>query len=107
MKPIPFDSLCLSAVLGELGSWVGARIQRISQPSEHELVLELHQGGLGWFLISADPTYARAHFVTKKPTNPVPVPALCAVLRSHVEGGFISGVDQPAGDRVLHLEIQA
>lgn len=107
MKPIPFDSLCLSVVLGELQPWVGAKVQRISQPTPNEIVIELHQGGIGWLLISADPSYTRAHFVTKKPTNPVPVPGLCAALRSHLEGGYIASVAQPNGDRVLELEIQA
>lgn len=106
MKPIPFDSLCLKAVVAELRPWVGAKIQRISQPEPDVLVLELHRGHPAWFLISAHPVYCRAHFSTRKPANPVPTPSFCAALRSRFEGGYVEDVSQPDGDRVLVLTIR-
>lgn len=103
MKPIPFDSLCLAAITGELRPWVGAKLQRVSQPNEDTTVFEWHRGGQAWFLISANLTYARAHFSTRKPSNPVPVPGFCAVLRSRLEGGFLEDAVQLNRDRVLRL----
>lgn len=107
MKPIPFDNLCLAAVVAEMRPWVGAKIQRVSQPLEDCLVLEIHRGQSAWFLISVHPVYCRAHFSTRKPANPVPTPGLCAALRGRMEGAFIEDVSQPNGDRVLVLTIRA
>ena len=44
---IPFDSLCVAAIVHEIKPWIGAKVQRITQPSEHEIVLGLYFVTLG------------------------------------------------------------
>lgn len=107
MKPIPFDNVCLRAVVAELAPWVGAKVQRVSQPTPDTLVIEWHRGSASWFLLSTHPVYCRAHLSSRKPGNPVPIPPFCAVLRGRLEGAFLASVTQPHGDRILRLEFQA
>ena len=105
---IPFDSLSLAAVVAEAQAYVGGRVQNIWQPDEFSVVLELyHQGKEALFLISAHPVFARAHFITKKPTNLQPMPGLCAALRSRVDGARIRAIEQVNFDRILALTLES
>jgi predicted ribosome quality control (RQC) complex YloA/Tae2 family protein len=102
---IPFDSVALRAVISELRPYLGARVQRILQPSPFEVVLTLYSSSHGEaaLLLSCDPVFARAHLVTQRsPTLPNP-PAFVAALRARIEGSRLVLVEQVGFDRILHL----
>lgn len=104
---IPFDSLTLAAVVSECQAFVGAKIQKISQPSAHVVVFELYGvSGQGFLLITCDPQFARTHFVTKKPANPTNPPQFCTALRAKLGGGRIVGIRQERFDRVMTIEFE-
>lgn len=85
-----------------------ARIEKIHQPSERELVITLRtRQGTARVLLSAHRSYARAHeLLTGRPANPEEPPMFCMRLRKHLEGGRILKVRQQAYDRVLELVIE-
>lgn len=85
-----------------------ARIDKIHQPSERELVLTLRsKSGTSRIMLSAHRSYARAHeLLTVRPANPEEPPMFCMRMRKHLEGGRIIKVRQQGYDRVLELLIE-
>ena len=106
---IPFDSLTLAAVVHELQTFVGAKVQRISQPTETEVVFEIYssQGGVGFLLLSCHPEFARAHLVTRKPGNPQEQPQFLQALRARVGVSRIMGIRQVRFDRILEIDFES
>ena len=82
-------------------------MQRIAQPDEHEVVFGLYAGGREyWLLLSADPVFARAHLVTKRPRNQPEPPGFLAALRSRLQDAHLKAVEQVRFDRMLHLTFE-
>jgi predicted ribosome quality control (RQC) complex YloA/Tae2 family protein len=106
---IPFDSLTLAAVTHELQGFVGARIQRITQPDPHAVVLELYgPAGVGWLLLSCDPVFYRAHLITRKPQgHRGEPPAFCMALRSRIDSAFVTRIEQVRFDRILRIDLSS
>ena len=106
-----FDSLLLAAVRDELdGALTGGKLEKISQPDPLEIVLRVyHAGHKHSLLLSCDPAHARAHLTVARRDNPPAPPPLCATLRRHLDGAWLSGVSLPLGfgERVLHLHFKA
>ncbi|GIV05372.1 MAG: hypothetical protein KatS3mg016_0947 [Fimbriimonadales bacterium] len=107
LKPIPFDSLNLYAVLHERGFFSGGRIQEIRQPDPLTVVLHIYMNREEHrLLISADAQHARMHCIsTKMPNAPTPPPFLQS-LRKHIDGGIIRQVHLVGFDRIVQIEIQ-
>jgi len=104
---IPFDSLTLAAVVGELRRLVGCRVQQASQPDDTTLVLGLYgPGGESWLLLSWHAEIARVHLSFRKPRN-APIPSgLLQAVRAHVVGGRLESVEQQGFDRVVRLSFR-
>jgi predicted ribosome quality control (RQC) complex YloA/Tae2 family protein len=103
---IPFDAVVLRAVLDELRTCIGAKVQRIVQPDEWTLVLELYGGhdtGTATLLLCCHPEFYRIHFVTLRYGGPPQPPTLCATLRARLDGSRLVGVTQVSGDRIAEL----
>ena len=104
---IPFDSLTLNAVVHELKPFVGAKVQKIVQPDANTIVLGMYGPGEGHLLISTDPVFARAHFVTKRYRNPQSVIGFCTHLRTHLDGAIVTKVRQVGFDRILEIDFES
>lgn len=102
---IPFDSVALRAVISELRPYVGARVQRILQPSPFEVILVLYSSSRGEaaLLLSCDPVFARVHLVTQRNSTLPNPPAFVAALRARIEGNRLALVEQVGFDRILHM----
>jgi len=104
---IPFDSLALASVVHELQGLVGGKVQRISQPTETEVVFELYgPAGVGHLLLSCHAEFSRAHLSTRKPANPIQPPQFCTALRSRIGVSRIMAVRQVRFDRVLEIDFE-
>lgn len=101
------DGIVTRALVHDLQRCVGARIHKIHQPTEHDLVLSVRGGGLsGKLLISANPTYPRVHFTTGSYVNPLEAPMFCMLLRKHCESGVIEAVKQVGNERIIHIDVR-
>ena len=91
-----FDAFFLSAVLEEVKErCVGARIDKIHQPSRDTLILQMHSRDYrSRLLFAANPTAPRLHLTNASPENPAEPPMFCMLLRKHLMGAKLSEVTQ-------------
>lgn len=103
-----FDGLFTTAMVYELQSLQDGRISRIHQPNGHEVLLTIRAQRQNFrLLVSIHPSYARVHLTEEAQTNPPEPLNFCMVLRKHLEGGFITAVEQSDTDRVITMSIRA
>ncbi|HIT52462.1 MAG TPA: NFACT family protein [Candidatus Fimivicinus intestinavium] len=87
---------------------VGARVEKVSQPSREELVLSLRsRAGAYKLLLSVRSNSPRLHFTANAPDNPQTPPMLCMLLRKALVGAVLTGLRQIGLDRVLFLDFDA
>jgi len=96
-----FDAFFLSAVLEEVRQrCIGARIDKIHQPSRDTLILHLRcREGREKLLFAANPTAPRLHLTSASPENPAEPPMFCMLLRKHLMGAKIADISQPPMER--------
>ena len=96
-----FDAFFLSAVLEEVRTkCIGARIDKIHQPSRDTLILHMHSREYRTkLLFAANPTAPRLHLTTASPENPAEPPMFCMLLRKHLMGAKLAEVSQPPMER--------
>ena len=96
-----FDAFFLSAVLSEVREkCIGARIDKIHQPSRDTLIVHMHsREHRTRLLFAANPTAPRLHLTTASPENPAEPPMFCMLLRKHLMGAKLSDVSQPPMER--------
>lgn len=101
------DGIVIRALVHELQSLVGARIHKIHQPSEHDLLWQVRGiNGSQKLLLSANPTYPRVHFTTYPFANPQQPPMFCMLLRKHCEGGVIETIEQVGNERIIQFRVR-
>ena len=100
-----FDAFFLSAVLGEVRSrCIGARVEKIHQPSRDTLILHLRcREGREKLLFAANPTAPRLHLTSASPENPAEPPMFCMLLRKHLLGAKLVDIVQPPMERAAAL----
>ncbi len=96
-----FDAFYMSAVLQELRQKaIGARVEKIHQPSRDTVILLLRcESGREKLLFAANPAAPRLHFTAASPENPPEPPMFCMLLRKHLSGARLSAISQPAMER--------
>ena len=52
------------------------------------------EGGRQKLLLAANPAAPRLHLTTANPENPDQPPMFCMLLRKHLSGGRLSGIEQ-------------
>ncbi|MFY9155300.1 MAG: NFACT family protein, partial [Bacillota bacterium] len=100
-----FDGLIMAAIASEFRrTLIGARVDKIYQPSRLELVMTMRQPGRSITIIaSAQPTAARVHITETVRENPPVPPAFCMLLRKHLIGSRVREIEQLGLDRVLKI----
>lgn len=103
---MPLDAVYLTALAGELSRGaVGSRVDRVHQPERDELILQLRgREGVKRLLLCASPNHPRVHFTAAPVENPAQPPMFCMLLRKHLIGGKLTGLNQPPAERVLELK---
>ncbi len=96
-----FDAFFMSAVLEEVREkCIGARIDKIHQPSRDTLILHMHsREHRTRLLFAANPTAPRLHLTSASPENPAEPPMFCMFLRKHLMGAKLAEVSQPPMER--------
>ena len=86
----------------------GGWIQKIYQPADHTVVLEIRTPGQTHrLLISCHSATSRIHVITAAFQNPPTPPPFCQFLRAHLQGARIDQVEQIQGDRIVQLALTA
>lgn len=101
------DGLSLSTLLIELNNKLtGGRIDKIFQPDKYTLLFWVRQSNENLrLLISVNPKHPRIHLTEATLENPATPPAFCMLLRKHLEGGRIAGINQHSLDRIALISI--
>ena len=95
-----FDAFYLSCVLAEVRTLQDARIEKIHQPARDTVILLLkHREGRAKLLFAANPAAPRLHLTTASPENPAEPPMFCMLLRKHLSGARLVGVEQASMER--------
>ncbi|WP_127591876.1 Rqc2 family fibronectin-binding protein [Paenibacillus lautus] len=101
------DGIVTRAIVHELQSCRGARINKIYQPNDRDIVFHIRtQQGNAKLLLSANPTYPRVHLTQETFLNPAEAPMFCMILRKHCESGIIEDIQQVGMERIIHLTIR-
>jgi predicted ribosome quality control (RQC) complex YloA/Tae2 family protein len=81
-------------------------IQKIHQPADRMLVLEIRVPGETYrLLISCEPDTARLHLSFHPLPNPSSPPPFCQFLRAHLQGARLEGIKQLSQDRIAALDL--
>ena len=99
----------LAAVVEEIAPILaGGWIQKIYQPTDRTVVLEIRAPGRTHrLLLSCHQESARLHFTTAAFRNPPTPPPFCQFLRAHLQGARIDRIEQIQGDRIVQLALTA
>lgn len=99
------DGIFLHHIKNEISAFaVGARVEKIHQPSKEELVLSLRsREGAKKLLVSARADSARIHFTEFPPENPAKPPMLCMLFRKHLLSAKITDIEQDGLERILTI----
>ena len=99
------DGITLSMLKNELAeNLVGARVDKIHQPSKEELIMSLrYNGGNKKLLVSASASAPRVQFTEAPVDNPKAPPMFCMLMRKYISGAKLIGIEQFGLERILHF----
>ena len=84
----------------------GAKINKINQPNNGEIIMLLYASGKSEKLIvSANANLGRVAFTDLVKENPKDAPSFCMLLRKHLTGGTILSVEQVENERIVKFTI--
>ena len=99
-----FDAGMLACTTHEISTVaLGGRIEKVMQPERDEIILQLrsHEGGKR-LLINAG-SNPRIGFTELTKENPAQPPMFCMLLRKHLTGARLAGIEQAGFERVVTL----
>lgn len=103
----PFDSIALTAVRYELDRLIDARVERIYQPGNDEVVWHLRgKNGKSKLYFSTRLNAARMHLTWRDYEYPKAPPMFCMLLRKHLESMRLIRVEQTDLERVLDIVLE-
>ena len=99
------DGIFLSMLKKEMEEvLIGAKVDKIYQPSREELILALRwNGGNGKVLFSSSASAPRVHFTEAAIDNPKAPPMFCMLMRKHLTGAKLVSIEQFGLERLLHF----
>lgn len=97
-----FDATFFAGVLDEIREKTqDARVEKIHEPTRDTVILHLRcKSGRVRLLIAANPAGPRLHLTETNPENPDSPPMFCMLLRKHLVGGRLLGIEQPPMERL-------
>lgn len=103
------DGIFLHHLKNEIAAFaVGARVEKIHQPSKEELLFSLRsREGAKKLLLSCRADTAGIYFTEYPTENPAKPPMLCMLLRKHLAGAKILAFEQDGLERIVRIKMQA
>ena len=102
-----FDGFFLHHMAKELRrELVNGRIQKINQPFEQELVLQIRSNRQSHrLLLSAHPVFGRIQLTQTTFENPAQPSTFIMVLRKYLQGALIESIEQVENDRIVEITV--
>lgn len=102
-----FDGFFLHHMIDELRrELVNGRIQKINQPFEQELVLQIRSNRQSHrLLLSAHPVFGRIQLTQTTFENPSQPSTFIMVLRKYLQGALIESIEQVENDRIVEMTV--
>lgn len=86
---------------------IGARVDKIHQPSRDEIIITLRTfGGAEKILLSAESSSARICLTSCAPENPQQPPMFCMLMRKALSGGKLTGISQDGLERIINFDFE-
>lgn len=105
---MPLDGVMLNFIKNELKRAIGAKVDKLYQPSREELVIGLRSKECNEkLLLCARANSPRIHFTKAEIENPTVPPMFCMLLRKRLTGARISDIRQSGFERVLLIDFFA
>ncbi|MBK04061.1 MAG: hypothetical protein CL920_37105 [Deltaproteobacteria bacterium] len=94
----------LNAIQQEFQNLIGAQVQKITQPSHHEIYFQLRiPGWTAQLLISMEAGQERVHLVEQRPPSLPTPPTFCMVLRKHLKHARLIHCSIHENDKIILL----
>ena len=102
-----FDGFFLHHMVEELeAELLNGRIQKINQPFEQELVLQIRSNRQSHrLLLSAHPVFGRIQLTETTFENPAQPSTFIMVLRKYLQGAVIESIEQIENDRIVEVTV--
>ena len=102
-----FDGFFLHHMVEELRSeLLNGRIQKINQPFDQELVLQIRSNRQSHrLLLSAHPVFGRIQLTETTFENPAQPSTFIMVLRKYLQGAVIESIEQIENDRIVEITV--
>ncbi len=106
---MPFDGITIHALTDEISNiLVGSKIDKVHQPESDEIVLIIRKDRKNIkLLLSSDSNLPHFSLSDSKKENPIQAPMFCMLLRKHISGGKILGIEQLGLERVISISIES
>ena len=102
-----FDGFFLHHMVEELrAELLNGRIQKINQPFDQELVLQIRSNRQSHrMLLSAHPVFGRIQLTETTFENPAQPSTFIMVLRKYLQGAVIESIEQIENDRIVEITV--
>lgn len=106
---MPFDGIVARCVADELTQkLVGGRVEKVFQPEADEIHLAIRAWNNNYRLVmSASASFPRIHVTGYGKENPSAPPVFCMLLRKHLSGGRLIGIEFNEYERILGLMVES
>ena len=102
-----FDGITTKAVISELQqTLIGGKINKIFQPTKHEIILNIYNKANYTLLLSANPDYCRMHLTTHTKPNPQNAPNFCMLLRKYLMGAKMIDISNYDLERTIQIKFE-
>lgn len=100
------DGVLLHRITSLMNEDVPLKINKITQPSAHEFLIQCFAGKKRNLYISTHPVFSRIQWTATKSSTNLDQTHLLTLMRKHLEGGIITKIVQYGTDRVIDIHIE-
>jgi predicted ribosome quality control (RQC) complex YloA/Tae2 family protein len=102
---LSLDGAYLNAIKSEIDFLTDGRVEKITQPQAHSLLLFIRaKGGNHRLFFCAEPNAARIALIDETPEAPKTPPNFCILLRKHISGGRLTAIRQDGLERIISFD---
>ncbi|MBR3882914.1 MAG: NFACT family protein [Clostridia bacterium] len=103
-----FDGFITKSIISELkGLIIGAKVNKVYEPTKNEVVLSLYNNGENYLLnLCANPEFCRIHLTYYTKQNPQNAYNFCMLLRKYLVGGRIINISNFDLERTVEIQFE-